>query len=103
MPKGRHRSMLKPRIDANQPEIVKALKKAGCYVESFGPVDLLVANNGLWYVLEVKDGAKPAHKRKLTKNEIQWILDCRNRAPIHPVKSVEEALSVVGANKAEEE
>ena len=97
MAKGAHLCRRAAKVDGNQREIVKALRGAGAYVESFGPVDLLVAYGGLWHVLEIKDGTKPPSQRQLTKREIQWILECRNRAPIHLVTSADEALRAVEA------
>ena len=84
------------RADSNQKEIVKALRGAGCFVHMFGKLDALVAHNGLWYVLEFKPGDKPPSQQKLTRDEIVFILEVKNRAPIYLVRSVEEAFSVVG-------
>lgn len=45
--------------DANQPEIVAALRERGAYVvEIEHPVDLLVGYNGFWVLVEVKSGPK---------------------------------------------
>ena len=45
--------------DANQPEIVAALRERGAYVvEIEHPLDLLVGYNGNWILVEVKDGQK---------------------------------------------
>jgi len=84
------------RVDANQREIVEALRSHGAFVHNFGKLDLLVGYNGLWHLLEVKDGDKPPSAQKLTKDEIIFILEVENRAPIHLVRSVREALDVVG-------
>lgn len=47
------------RVDANQAEIVKQLRAAGCYVWIIGlPVDLLVGYNGHTFLVEIKDGSK---------------------------------------------
>jgi len=57
------------RIDENQNEIVKALRKAGAYVriisQGDGIPDLLVAYKGFTILMEVKDGNKPPSARKL--------------------------------------
>lgn len=47
------------RVDANQAEIVKALRDAGAYVWIIGlPVDLLVGYNNHTFLVEVKDGPR---------------------------------------------
>ena len=88
----------KPRIhrtDASQQDIVKALRQVGAYVDTRGPLDLLVGHNGRWLVVEVKDGAKSPSQRKLTRDEIDFILNVQNKAPIHVVQSVEDALNLL--------
>ena len=84
------------KIDGNHREIVRALREAGAFVHNFGRLDLLVGYEGLWYVLEIKD-PESSRGKKLTKEEIFFILDVKNRAPIHLVTSPSEALAVVGA------
>ena len=70
------------KIDANQQQVVSALRGAGCMVDSLASVgngvpDLLVgyrAKNGerkLW-IVEVKDGAKPKSRQALTPAQEQW-------------------------------
>ena len=52
------------RVDANQEQIVSALRAAGAYVFIIGlPVDLLVGYNNRTFLVEIKDGPK----KKLTK------------------------------------
>jgi len=47
------------RVDANQAEIVKALRDAGAYVWIIGlPVDLLVGYKNKTFLVEIKDGSK---------------------------------------------
>jgi hypothetical protein len=47
------------RVDANQAQIVSALRAAGAYVWIIGlPVDLLVGYNNNTYLVEIKDGPK---------------------------------------------
>jgi hypothetical protein len=88
------------KIDANQNEIVEALRAAGCFVQSLASVgkgcpDLMVGTGMKWFVMEVKDGAKPASSRKLTKDEQTWHDRARLFAPVHVVESVEQALAIV--------
>lgn len=80
--------------DSNEPEIIKALRKAGCSVLQLDTVDLLVGRGGANYLLEVKDGEKPPSKRKLTEREKAFIFAWRGRA-VKVVTSVEEALAAV--------
>ena len=52
------------RVDANQKQVVSALRAAGAYVWIIGlPVDLLVGYKGHSWLMEVKTD----HKKKLTK------------------------------------
>lgn len=52
------------RVDANQTQIVSALRAAGAYVWIIGlPVDLLVGYKGHSFLMEVKDGSS----KRLTK------------------------------------
>ena len=45
------------RVDANQQQVVSALRAAGAYVYIIGlPVDLLVGYNNRTYLIEIKDG-----------------------------------------------
>jgi Holliday junction resolvase len=88
------------RIDANQREIVKALRKSGCEVLSLaalgeGAPDLLVSRSGVLYLCEVKDGHKFASQQKLTKHQISF----HQRWPVVVVNSIESALQAVGVLK----
>lgn len=85
------------KIDANQPEIVAALRKAGCTVEHLHTVgkgcpDLLCAVNDEIFLIEVKDGAKPPSKQALTPDQIIW--HAKWKAQVHIVNSVDGALAV---------
>jgi hypothetical protein len=87
------------RIDANQTEIVKALRQCGCSVLILSAVgkgcpDLAVGYDGTTYLLEVKDGGKTPSKQKLTPDEEAWHAAWSGHVAI--VNSVEAALRVVG-------
>lgn len=90
------------KVDANQPEIVKALRNAGC-----GVLDLSAVGNGCpdllvhapfypWkhLLLEVKDGSKPPSARKLTPDQQRF--HEKWKGWIHVVTSVDEAFDAVG-------
>ena len=87
-------------MDANQAEIVAALRKVGCKVyvaSSFGQgfPDLVVLTPRKSVVLlEIKDGAKPPSARKLTPEQVRFHADW-DGGPVHVVASVEEAIETV--------
>ena len=95
------------KVDANQAEIVAALRAAGCGVLDLSKVgngcpDLLVhAPTYPWrhYLLEVKDGKKPPSERKLTPAQEKF--HERWKGWIHFVKSPEEALDAIGLGEIE--
>lgn len=65
------------RVDANQPEIVAALRNLGCSVLDMsrlggGAPDIAVGYGGLTILAEIKDGKKPPSERKLTKAQVEW-------------------------------
>lgn len=77
--------------DANEPEIVKALRKAGAMVWRLsgpGLPDLLVSHRGRWMVIEVK---RPKQGR-LTDAQC----NTRALAPFPVVSNISEALAVIG-------
>ncbi len=62
------------RVDANQPAVVDALRAFGATVRSLADIgkgcpDLLVGYRGRTILMEVKDGAQPPSKRRLTEDE----------------------------------
>jgi hypothetical protein len=87
------------KVDANQSEIVEALRKVGCTVQPLHTVgrgcpDLLASRDGLNYLLEVKDGSKPPSDRKLTPEQVIWHDAWRGQVAV--VCNVKEALEAVG-------
>lgn len=65
------------KIDANQPLIVEALRKAGATVQPLhtvgsGVPDLLVGFQNRTALIEVKDGSKPPSERRLTPDQQEW-------------------------------
>jgi hypothetical protein len=94
------------RIDANAPEIVKALEDAGCDVITIGyPVDLLVRRKqwtwaqNMWMLMEVKDATKTGRTytmqpSKAAKMKRQLDFIAAHNVPV--VTSIEQALAEVG-------
>ena len=83
------------KVDANQTEIVDALRRVGASVQPLhmvgqGCPDLLVGYFDRNFLLECKVG-----KGKLTDDQKTWHGDWRGQAFI--VRSPEEALAVIGA------
>ena len=89
---------LRPKVDANQSEIVDALRAAGASVCSLagmahGCPDLLVGWRGKNLLMEVKDSRKPPSARKLTPDQLAW--HSLWMGSVHVVSSVEDALAVL--------
>jgi hypothetical protein len=69
------------RIDENQPEIVKQMRKVGLEVEIIGlPSDLLVARNRVTVVVEVKNPDKSPSERRLTDAELIFYTKWHHKA-----------------------
>lgn len=94
------------RTDRNQPDIVRALRAAGCTVHCLhqlggGVPDLLVGRTvgGLVggrrnFLLEVKDSEKPPSARRLTPDQEKWHREWGGQVAV--VTTVEEAMRAVG-------
>ena len=87
------------KIDDNQQEIVRCLRKTGCNVLSLAAVgngcpDLLVYRHstGLFTMLEVKDGDKFKSQQRLTPHQVRFHQDW----PVVVVNSVNSALNAIG-------
>jgi hypothetical protein len=83
------------RVDANQAEIVAALRRVGATVQPLHAVgkgcpDLLVGFRQKNFLFEVKDGRRPPSERKLTTDEARWIGGWRG--PVVVVTSAFEAI-----------
>jgi Holliday junction resolvase len=90
------------RTDANQKEIVEALRTAGASVFVVSSVgaglpDLLVGYRGNNFLLEVKNLA--GRGERLTPRELEFMDTWRGHVAI--VRSPEEALEACGGNNAE--
>lgn len=87
------------KIDANQTQVVIALRAAGAVVHSLascgnGVPDLLVAFRGQTMLMEIKDGAKVKSKQALTPAQVgfhrAWV-----GGPLSIVDSPEAALRAI--------
>ena len=83
------------RVDANQEQIVSAMRACGATVrvvtQGDGLPDLLVGYRGYTILMEVKDGRKPPSARKLTPEEEKFFMNWTG-GMLAIVNSVEEAL-----------
>ncbi len=89
------------KVDQNQAEIVGTLRAVGASVCSLASVgsgcpDLLVGFRHMTYLLEVK-----GRRGRLTADECEWHLGWRGQCAV--VRSVEDALQVIGAVVVERE
>lgn len=83
------------RVDANQTQIVSALRAAGAYVWIIGlPVDLLVGYNNHTFLVEVKDGSK----KRLTKLQADFFENWSG-STLARIDSPEAALRMIGVVK----
>ena len=83
------------RVDANQAQIVSALRAAGAYVWIIGlPVDLLVGYKNHTFLVEVKDGPK----KRLTALQ-QDFFDNWSGSTLARVDGPEAALRMIGVIK----
>lgn len=92
------------RVDANQAEIVKALRDAGASVQPIyqlgkGVPDLLVGFRGVNFVVEVKDGSKSPSARRLTPDERKWHAAWSGHVVV--VETVADALRLLASVEAE--
>ena len=80
------------RVDANQTEIVRALRQVGAHVEIIGrPVDLLVGFRGQNFLLEVKRCG--ARARRDQQEQRDWMGTWTGQ--VARVESVEQALAAI--------
>ena len=84
------------KVDANQPEIVKAFRALGCSVLIISQLkkcaDIFVAK-GKTAVVEIKDGTLPPSKRQLTEGEMDFMHSWKGLYFI--VESLDDVVRVV--------
>ena len=91
------------KIDANQTQVVEALRAAGATVQSLAAVgqgvpDLLVGFQGKTLLIEVKNGRKPPSQRQLTEDQLKWHGAWRG-GPVAIVDGPDAALRMLGVLK----
>jgi Holliday junction resolvase len=82
------------RVDANQEQIVSALRAAGATVQSLASVgkgcpDLLVSHDGSMYLMECKTGNK-----KQNAAQLEWERNWQSY--VYVVRKADDALRVIG-------
>jgi len=86
------------RVDANQKEVVDALRACGAYVrvitQGDGLPDLLVGYQGHTVLMELKDGRKPPSARMLTPAEEKFHSEWKGGL-CKVINSVDEALDIL--------
>lgn len=86
--------------DANEPEIVAALKAVGASVERLDtPVDLLVGFRGQTFLLEVKlpRGPRGGTSGSVLTDDQAQVFDRWRGGILAVVRSADEALRIIGA------
>ncbi len=90
------------KIDANQNEIVKTIRKIGATVLITSQLkncfDILVGCNGINYIMEIKDGSLPPSKKRLTDGELKF-KESWNGGEYYIVESVEQAIKIISINE----
>lgn len=96
------RERMPKRIDANQPEIVKALRKVGAaWIPTSGDpsigFDGLVIHRGKVYIVEIKNGRLTRSARKLTDTESKRKAQVEaGGVPYWVIEDEEDALTMLG-------
>lgn len=86
------------KVDANQAEVVKALRKMGATVQLLHSVgagcpDLLCGFRGRNILIEVKDGGKVPSARRLTADQVEWHGGWKGQVAV--VEDADAAIAVV--------
>lgn len=88
------------RIDANQNEVVTALRKLGFSVAitsmlGKGFPDLVVGTNKCNYLFELKDNKKTPSQKKLTPDEEKFFAGWRGQ--VNKVETIDEILEIINS------
>lgn len=88
------------RVDANQPQIVSAVRRIGASVlhthQLKNCFDLLVGYRGRTFLFEIKDPNQPPSKRQLTPGEAEFRDSWRGSA-YHVIHTADEAIAILTA------
>jgi Holliday junction resolvase len=90
--------MIAQRRDKNEPEIIQALRAAGCGIiqmDRLAGFDLLAFRNGQHWIIEVKMPGKELHLTNAEASQYYRVNTVYN-TPYYVVSSVEQALEIVG-------
>lgn len=86
------------KVDANQKQIVTALRRIGATVLITSQLkncfDILVGYNGVNFIMEIKDENQPPSKRRLTEGEAKF-KDTWRGGDYYIVKNIDEALNTI--------
>lgn len=93
------KNMRAAKVDANQTEIVAALRRVGASVQILSSVgqgcpDIICGIGGRNYFLEIKDGKKPPSAQKLTIDQFEWHGSWKGQVAV--VNSVKQAYEAIG-------
>lgn len=88
------------KVDANQGEIVAALRELGISVQILSAVgegcpDILVGYKGGNYPIEIKDGERPPSERTLTPQQKKWHAEWKGTAYV--ANRLSDVLLIIGA------
>lgn len=93
------------KVDANQAQIVDALRSCGASVQPLhmvgsGVPDLLVGYRGRTALIEIKDGSLPPSARRLTDDQMAWHSQWRGGtlAVVIDVESAVRVLNTIGTD-----
>jgi hypothetical protein len=88
------------KVDANQPEIVRALRQVGATILHLhqlghGAPDLLVGFRGRNVLMEIKDPTQKLSAQKLSEDEVEFHSSWRGN--VFVVHTAKEAVQLIGA------
>ena len=86
------------RIDRNQPDIIKDLRKVGADVFIIRkPVDIMVGFRGRTYIFEIKDPEKDKTHRQLTRDQKTFFEMWRGQ--VDKIETSAEAIKIITERK----
>jgi hypothetical protein len=84
------------KVDSNHAEIIEAFRKLGWSARSTATIgkgfpDAVVGKFGYTTLIEIKDGAKPQSKRRLTEDEEEFFKEWRGSLVL--IESIQDVIS----------